>query len=94
VPDHLLSWLVGVAVGCLVTLAVTLATQVRLLPEVVDVSIIPTWAGIGSLAAAAFGALRRFPPERIGRLTLFGTLTGGGVAAAVLAAFFLLDVLS
>ena len=87
-PEHVLSWAIVLAVG------VTLATQVRLLPEVIDLSIIPTAAGVGSLVMAAYGAFRRFPPERIGRLTLFGTLLGGGIAIGTLSYFAVVDVLS
>jgi hypothetical protein len=61
---------------------------------VIDLSIIPTAAGVGSLVMAAYGALRRFPPERIGRLTLFGTLLGGGIAMGILGYFVIVDVLS
>ena len=43
---------------------------------------------------AAYGALRGFPMERIGRLTLLGTLAGGTVAAAMLVLFLLGEVLS
>ena len=93
-PDHLVSWLVGVVVGCIVTVGLTIATQVRLLPEVIDLSIVPTAAGVGSLVMAGYGAARRFPLERIGRLTLFGTLLGGVAAVLLLGWFVLRDVLS
>ena len=58
------------------TVAVAIATRVRLLPEVVDISLVPTLAGVFSIVFAAVGAACRFPPERIGRLTLLGTLFG------------------
>ena len=93
-PDHLIAWLVGVAAGCAATVAVALATRVRLLPEVVDISLVPTGAGVGSLLFAAIGAARRFPVERVGRLTLFGTLLGGAIAASFIALSLVLDVLS
>jgi hypothetical protein len=92
--DHLVAWTVGVVAGCAATVAVAIATRVRLLPEVVDISLVPTCAGIGSLVFAAVGAARRFPLERIGRLTLLGTLLGGGVAVLILVAFVIADVLS
>jgi hypothetical protein len=60
VPDHLLSWVAAVIAGCAATVAVAIVTRVRLLPEVVDVSIVPTMAGVGSLVMAAYGAARRF----------------------------------
>ena len=93
-PDHLLSWAVGVVVGCIVTVGLTIATQVRLLPEVIDISLVPTAAGVGSLSMAGYGAARRFPLERIGRLTLLGTLLGGVAAVLLLAGFVVRDVLS
>ena len=93
-PDHLIAWLVGVAAGCAATIAVALATRVRVLPEVVDISLVPTGAGVGSLLFAAIGAARRFPPERVGRLALFGTLMGGAIAASFIALSLVLDVLS
>ena len=75
-------------------MAVAIATKVRLLPEVVDISLVPTAAGVFSIAFAAIGAARRFPPERVGRSTLLGTVVGGGIGAAVLLGALLLDVLS
>ena len=93
-PDHLLSWIAGAVAGCAATVAVAIATRVRLLPEVVDISLVPTLAGVGSLVMAAYGAVRRFPLARIGRLTLFGTLLGGVAAAAILGWYLLRDVLS
>jgi hypothetical protein len=94
VSDHLVAWLVGVAAGCAATVALAIATRVQLLPEVVDISLVPTLAGVCSIAFAAVGAARRFPPERLGRLTLLGTLVGGGIGTAVLVGALLLDVLS
>ncbi len=92
--DHLVAWLVAVVAGCTVTVAVAVATRVRLLPEVIDISLVPTCAGIGSLVFAGVGAVRRFPLERIGRLTLLGTLLEGAAAALILVAFVFADVLS
>jgi len=77
-----------------VTVGIAIATRVRLLPEVVDISLVPTLAGVGRLLAAAYGAVRRFPPSRIGRLTLLGTLAGGMLAVGILAGFLLRQVLS
>jgi hypothetical protein len=73
---------------------VDIATQVRLLPEVIDISIVPTLAGVGSLLAAIFGAARRYPPSRLGRITLLGTLAGGMLGLGILAVFVVLEVLS
>jgi hypothetical protein len=61
VPDHYVAWLVGAVAGCAATIAVAVATRVRLLPEVVDLSLVPTLAGVGGLILAAYGATRRFP---------------------------------
>jgi hypothetical protein len=36
-----------------------LATRVQLLPDVIDISIIPTGSGVGSLIFVFYGALRR-----------------------------------
>ncbi len=41
-----------------------------------------------------YGALRRFEPERIGRLALFGTLAGSVATAAGMMIAWLADVLS
>lgn len=60
----------------------------------IDVSIVPTGSGLMSLVFIAYGALRRFGPERIGRLALFGTLLGGVAAAAALLTALVVDVLS
>lgn len=89
-PDHLLAWLIGTVTGAVLA---GIATRVRLLPEVVDLSILPTAAGVGSLLFAGYGAARGFPPERLGRATLLGTLLGGGAALLILLLLLLLDVL-
>jgi hypothetical protein len=91
---HLVASLIGALAGCAVTVAVAIATRVRLLPEVVDISLVPTRAGVGGLLLAAYGAARRYPPARLGQLTLFGTLAGGGAAFGLLAYFLIRDVLS
>lgn len=93
-PDHVLAWLSGVLAGVIAIVAVAVATRLRLLPEVIDISIVPTGAGVCSLLFAAYGALRRFPPDRLGRITLFGTLLGGLGAALGLAIVLVVDVLS
>jgi hypothetical protein len=94
VPDHLLRWVAGAVAGCAATIAVAIATRVRLLPEVVDVSIVPTVAGVFSILFAAVGAVRRYPSERLGRLTLFGTLLGAAIASLYLVGALLIGVLS
>ncbi len=81
VDDHIVA---GILAGLAIAVVASIATRVRLLPEVIDVSIVPTMAGVGSIASAAVGALLRFPPERLGRVTLLGTLIGGSAGTAVL----------
>lgn len=93
-PDHPLI-LVYAALAAIATAAVAaIATRVQLLPDVIDLSLIPTGAGLGSLALVAYGAARRLEPERIGRLSLLGTLVGGLLTAAVVVLAVLADVLS
>jgi hypothetical protein len=43
-----------------------------------------TGAGLGGLLGAAYGALRRFRPDRVGRVVLLGNLLGAAFAAAFL----------
>jgi hypothetical protein len=75
--DHLASWLLGLVTG----VVAAVATRVQLLPDVIDLSVIPTGAGLGSLLACGIGAACRLDPDRLGRVTLLGTLVGGGVTA-------------
>jgi hypothetical protein len=49
--DHLLPWLLGLLAGLLAAVVAAIATRVRLLPKVIDVSIILTGAGLAGLAA-------------------------------------------
>jgi hypothetical protein len=86
--------MVGLAAALAAMIAGAVATRVRLLPEVVDASIIPTGAGLGSFGFAFYGALRRYEPDRIGRLTLLGTLLGAATTALALVVALVLDVLS
>lgn len=66
----------------------------QLLPDAIDVSIILTGSGLSSLIFVVYGALRRFDPDRIGRLALLGTVLGGIGTAAFVAIVLLADVLS
>jgi hypothetical protein len=92
--DHPLV-LVYAALAAIVTAVVAaIATRVQLLPDVIDLSLIPTGSGLGSLALVTYGALRRVDPERIGRLSLLGTLVGGFVTAGALVIAVVADVLS
>jgi hypothetical protein len=83
----------GLFAAMVAVIAGAVATRVRLLPEVIDVSIIPTGAGLGSLGFAFYGALRRYEPDRIGRLTLLGTLLGAAGTVLVMVVALMLDVL-
>ena len=92
-PDHPLI-LVYASLAAIVTAVIAaIATRVQLLPDVIDLSLIPTGSGLGSLALA-YGAARRFEPERLGRLSLLGTLAGGLVTAGAVVIALLADVLS
>jgi hypothetical protein len=82
--------LVYAALAAIATaLVAAIATRVQLLPDVIDASIILTGSGLSSL-----GALRRFDPDRIGRLALLGTVLGALGTAAFVAIVLLADVLS
>jgi hypothetical protein len=71
----------------------SIATSVRVLPEMIDVSIVPTCSGLGSLALTTYGALRQFDPDRIGRLALAGTVIGGLLGIALMVFGLLIEVL-
>ncbi len=93
-PDHPLLLVYGAFAAILTAIVAAIATRVQLLPDVIDLSLIPTGAGLGSLILVGYGAVRRFGPERVGCLALFDTLVGGdATAAGVLIAWFV-DVLS
>ena len=88
VPTALYALLTAIAAAVIASIA----TSVRLLPEVIDLSIIPTIAGLGSLAFTTYGVLRRFDPDRLARLALGGTLLGGAVGVFGLVLALILDV--
>jgi hypothetical protein len=75
-------------------IAAAIATRVQVLPDVIDLTLIPTGSGLASLTLVAYEAVRRFEPERIGRLSLLGTLVGGGATTATIMIALLADVLS
>jgi len=77
VSDHPLLLLYGIVGATVTALVGALATRVQLLPDVIDLSFIPTGSGVASLVFVGYGALRRFDPDRIARLALLGTLLGG-----------------
>ena len=91
--DPLLSAVCAVLGAIAAATLAALATSVRLLPEVVDASIILTGSGLGALTFTAYGALRRFDPQRIARLTVGGTVLGGLAGAAGFTIALLVDVL-
>ena len=93
-PDHPLLLVYASLAAILTAVVAALASRVQLLPEVIDLSLIPTGSGLGSLALVAYGAARRFEPERLGRLSLLGTLAGGLVTAGAIVIAVVADVLS
>lgn len=60
--DHLFHALCGLIAVTIAAVFAALATRVRLLPEVIDVSIVPTTGGVFSFALTGYGAVRRFDP--------------------------------
>ena len=92
--EHPLVFVYSGLAAILTAIVAAIATRVQLLPDVIDLSFIPTGSGIGSLMLVFYGALRRFDPDRIGRLALLGTLLGGVGTAAFLLLALLADVLS
>ena len=93
-PDDPLLLVYSGLAAILTAIVAAIATRVQLLPDVIDLSFIPTGSGIGSLMLVFYGASRRFDPDRIGRLALLGTLLGGVGTAAFLLLALLADVLS
>jgi hypothetical protein len=93
-PDDPLLLVYSGLVAILTAIIAAIATRVQLLPDVIDLSFVPTGSGIGSLMLVFYGAVRRFDPDRIARLTLLGTLLGGGGTAAFLLLALVADVLS
>ena len=62
------------------------AVRFQLLPEVIDLSLIPTGAGAGGMIAAFIGAFARLEPDRLARVVLLGNLLGGGTTTVALLA--------
>jgi hypothetical protein len=62
-----------------------LATTVRLLPDVVDVSIILDCSGLCALLFTMYGVARRWDPDRITRLAIGGSTMGSIFGVAMLA---------
>lgn len=93
-PDQPLLLVYAAFAAILTATVAAVATRVQLLPDLIDLSIIPTGSGLGSLIFVLYGALRCFGPDRIGRLALLGTVLGGGVTAIAVMIALLADVLS
>jgi hypothetical protein len=90
--EHPLVFAYSGLAAILTAIVAAIATRVQLLPDVIDLSFIPTGSGIGSLMLVIYGAARRFDPDRIGRLALLGTLLGGVGTAAFPLLALLADV--
>ena len=58
--DHPMILLSAVRAAVVTAVVAVIATRVQLLPDVIDLSLIPTAAGLGSLLVVGYGALRRF----------------------------------
>ena len=91
--EHALAWALGALAGLVTVIVAAFGTRVRLLPEVIDISIIPTGSGVMSLVFVTYGAVRRFDPDRVARLALGGTVLGGLGAAGALLIVLMADVL-
>ena len=92
-PDHPLMLIYGALAAIATTIAAAIATRVQLLPDVIDLSFIPTGSGVISLLFISYGAERQFEPDRIARLALLGTLLGGAGTAGFVLLALLADVL-
>jgi hypothetical protein len=57
--------------------------EVRVLPEVVDFTLVTNMAGTGALVLTIVGALLRLDHDRLARLTLLGMVLGGGIGTAL-----------
>jgi hypothetical protein len=62
------------------------AVRFQRLPEVIDLSLIPTVAGTCGMLAALAGAVARLDHDRLARVVLLGNLVGGVGAAVFLLA--------
>ena len=92
--EHILGRVAGALAAIGTAVAAALATRVQLLPDVIDISSIPTGSGVLSLALVSFGALRRYGPDRMARLSLLGTLLSGLITSAVLLIAVIAGVIS
>ena len=69
------------AITCV--LGAVLVTRVQLLPDVVDLTSVLTFAGFGGLFATTAGAASRLSPDRLGRVAMLGQLVGAVVGIFV-----------
>ena len=79
--------------AALVLVALVTATDVRVLPEVIDFTLITNMAGAGALGFTMIGAVLRYDHDRLARLTLLGTMLGGGAGAVLFFILLAVDVL-
>jgi hypothetical protein len=76
-----------------VVIVEAVAVRFQVLPEVIDLSLIPTGCGVGAMIAALAGAFARLEPDRLARVVLLGNL-GGGVSTTVFLLLGIAGVLS
>jgi hypothetical protein len=67
--------------------------EVRVLPEVIDFSLITNMAGVLAIAFTMFGAVMRYDHDRVARLTLLGMVIGGSIGTALFSVALIIDVL-
>jgi hypothetical protein len=63
------------------------------MPEVVDFTLITNAAGLGAIFLTMAGAALRFDADRLARLTLLGTVVGGGIGTVLFATGVVIEVL-
>jgi hypothetical protein len=68
-------------------------SDVRVLPEVIDFTVVTNMAGVGGLGLTMIGALLRYDPDRLARLTLLGTVLGGAFGAVLFVIALAFEVL-
>ena len=90
--DHVLALVYGMLAATAAAVVAAIAFRVQILPEVLDISIVPTFAGVGSIAFTTYGAVRQFGPDRIARLSLGGTVIGAILGTGILVIAFVIDV--
>jgi hypothetical protein len=69
------------------------AVRFQLLPEVIDLSFVLVFSGLGGLVASLVAALLRFDADRLAKLVVLGNLLGA-VTGTVLLLLGALGVLS